>query len=69
MRATVKWYSAAKGFGWVILETGEEVYLHFSALPAGADLQLASGAPLELDVIEGPSGKQAVRARPPEGRR
>ena len=65
MRGTIKWFSANKGFGWIVLADGEEVYVHSSALRSALDAQdLHTGTAVELEIIQGPGGRQAIRVRP-----
>ena len=58
----VKWFDADKGFGFVTGDTGEEVYLHSSALPSSVSA-LKSGTRLEYGVADGRRGKQALSVR------
>lgn len=62
MRQTgnVKWFNDAKGFGFITTETGEEVFVHFSAIQGGGFRSLAEGAAVEFDVVNGPKGLQAA---------
>ncbi|GAA2092809.1 MULTISPECIES: cold-shock protein [Brevibacterium] len=57
----VKWFDAGKGFGFVTADDGEQVFLHSSALPAGAEV--APGTRLDFDVVDGRKGKQVLKAR------
>ena len=57
---TVKWFNDAKGFGIITTDEGEDVFVHFTAIQAGAFRSLQEGAHVEFDVIEGPKGRQAA---------
>ena len=57
----VKWYDAEKGFGFLAREDGADVYVHSSALPAGAVLK--PGQRVEFGVAEGRRGEQALSVR------
>ena len=57
---TVKWFNDAKGFGFITTETGEDVFVHFSAIQGGGFRSLAEGANVEFDVTQGPKGLQAA---------
>ena len=59
VRGKIKWYSEAKGFGWITLDSGEEIYVHFSALRLG-QRKPEAGLSVELHLTEGPAGKQAI---------
>jgi CspA family cold shock protein len=61
MRSTgkVKWFNDAKGFGFITTETGEDVFVHFSAIQANGFRSLPEGAAVEFDLIQGPKGLQA----------
>jgi cold shock protein len=57
----VKWYDAGRGFGFVASDEGDEVFLHASALPAGATV--SPGTRVEFGVADGRRGKQALSVR------
>lgn len=61
---TVKWFNDAKGFGFITSETGEDVFVHFSAISAQGFRSLAEGATVEFDVVQGPKGLQAANVTP-----
>ena len=58
----VKWFDAEKGFGFLANDAGGEVFVHASALPAGAT-SLKQGARVEFGVAEGKRGLQALSVR------
>lgn len=58
-RGTVKWFNAAKGYGFIQRENGEDVFVHFSAIEASGFRTLDEGAAVEFVVKEGPKGLQA----------
>jgi len=55
----VKWFDAERGFGFIADESGAEVFLHASALPAGADAP-KPGTRVEFGVADGRRGPQAL---------
>ncbi len=58
-QGTVKWFNAAKGFGFIQRESGEDVFVHFSAIQANGYRSLDEGARVEFAVKKGPKGLQA----------
>ena len=58
-KGTVKWFNAAKGYEFIQRETGEDVFVHFSAIQAGGYRSLDEGAQVEFEVTNGPKGLQA----------
>ena len=55
----VKWFDAERGFGFIANDEGEEVFLHASAMPAGAPAP-KPGAKVEFGVADGRRGPQAL---------
>jgi CspA family cold shock protein len=58
-KGTVKWFNAAKGFGFIQRESGEDVFVHFSAIQSNGYKSLDEGARVEFEVTTGPKGLQA----------
>ncbi len=62
---TVKWFSNAKGYGFISPDTGgEDVFAHFSAIEADGYRTLKEGQKVEFDVSQGPKGLQASKIKP-----
>lgn len=61
---TVKWFNDAKGYGFITMQGGEDVFVHFSAIQAQGFRSLAEGASVEFDLVQGPKGLQAANVTP-----
>jgi CspA family cold shock protein len=59
-QGTVKWFNASKGFGFIQRQSGEDVFVHFSAIQGEGYRSLADGQAVEFDVTKGPKGLQAA---------
>ena len=59
----VKWFNDAKGFGFITQESGDDVFVHFSAINAQGFKTLAEGDQVEFEVTRGPKGLQAANVR------
>jgi CspA family cold shock protein len=59
-KGTVKWFNAAKGYGFIQRENGEDVFVHFSAIQSDGYRSLEEGAKVEFEVTKGPKGLQAA---------
>jgi len=56
---TVKWFNASKGYGFIKRQTGEDVFVHFSAIQAEGYKTLNEGQAVEFELRKGPKGLQA----------
>ena len=59
----VKWFNDAKGFGFITQESGDDVFVHFSAISAQGFKSLTEGDQVEFEVTRGPKGLQAANVR------
>ena len=58
-KGTVKWFNAAKGYGFISRAGGEDVFVHFKAIASSGYKTLNEGDTVEFDVEKGPKGLQA----------
>ena len=63
MKGTVKWFNASKGYGFITPESGEDVFVHFSAIAMDGYKTLSEGQAVEFEVTKGPKGLQAASVR------
>jgi CspA family cold shock protein len=59
-QGTVKWFNGAKGYGFIQRSTGEDVFVHFSAIQESGYRSLNEGETVEFEVSTGPKGLQAA---------
>jgi len=57
---TVKWFDAAKGFGFIQTEQGDDVFVHHTAIMGTGYKTLNEGQRVKFDVTDGPKGQQAA---------
>ena len=57
----VKWFSDAKGYGFIEQQDGEDVFVHYSTIQGEGFKTLAEGQQVEFEVTQGPKGLQATR--------
>ncbi len=55
----VKWFSDAKGFGFIEQENGPDIFVHFSVIEMEGFKTLAEGEQVSFNILEGPRGPQA----------
>lgn len=56
----VKWFNSEKGFGFIQVEGGDDVFVHFSAIQGNGFKTLDEGQRVSFDIVEGPKGPQAA---------
>lgn len=61
---TVKWFNDAKGFGFISLESGEDVFVHFRAIQTDGFKTLKENQKVSFIVVQGQKGLQADAVEP-----
>lgn len=56
-QGTVKWFNAAKGYGFIEQESGEDIFVHYSAIQSEGFKTLNEGEKVEFEIAEGDNGK------------
>lgn len=67
----VKWFSDAKGYGFIQQEDGKDIFVHHSAIEGSGFRTLAEGEEVEFDILDeakGPKAQNVVRLNAPEER-
>lgn len=63
-QGVVKWFNASKGYGFIQRQSGEDVFVHFSAIQSDGYKTLNEGQHVEFEVKQGPKGLQAENVTP-----
>jgi cold shock protein len=58
-QGTVKWFNGDKGYGFIEVEGGQDVFVHFSAITGGGYRSLEEGQKVEFEITQGQKGPQA----------
>ena len=59
-QGTVKWFDNDKGFGFIAVENGDDVFVHFSAIQGDGFKSLEEGQAVSFSIVEGSRGPQAA---------
>jgi CspA family cold shock protein len=63
MKGKVKWFNEKKGYGFITMEDGKDVFVHYSAIQSEGFKSLNEGDGVECEVTQGPKGPQAVNVK------
>jgi len=58
-QGTVKWFSDSKGFGFISQDSGDDVFVHHTAIRMDGFRTLREGDQVEFEIVQGPKGPQA----------
>ena len=56
----VKWFNEKKGYGFISQESGEDVFVHYTAIQARGFRTLHEGQKVKFDIVQGAKGPQAA---------
>ena len=59
-QGTVKWFNGGKGYGFIERESGDDVFVHFSAIRGDGFRNLNEGDKVEFAIESSPRGPQAA---------
>ena len=59
-KGKVKWFSNQKGYGFITPESGNDLFVHHTAIKGDGFRTLEEGQEVEFEVQQGPKGEQAV---------
>ena len=62
-QGTVKWFNAEKGYGFIAVDNGKDVFVHFSAIQADGYRTLEEGQRVEFEITQSDRGQQADAVR------
>ena len=58
-QGTVKWFNNEKGYGFIAVDGGQDVFVHYSAIQGDGYKSLDEGQRVDFEVAQGPKGPQA----------
>jgi CspA family cold shock protein len=56
---TVKWFNNAKGFGFIVRQDGDDIFVHYSSIRGDGFRSLREGQKVEFEIVESAKGLQA----------
>jgi CspA family cold shock protein len=62
-QGTVKWFNSEKGYGFIAVDGGQDVFVHFSAIEMDGYKSLEDGQRVEFEIAQGQKGPQAEKVR------
>ena len=68
LHGKVKWFSDAKGYGFIEVAGRKDLFVHFSAIAQRGYKSLEEGQPVTFEIVDGDKGPQAAEVMPVPGR-
>ena len=63
-QGTVKWFNNKRGWGFIVMEDGEDIFVHYSAIKGDGFRSLAEGQRVQFEIEEGEKGPAAANVEP-----
>ncbi len=64
LQGTVKWFNNKRGWGFIVKEDGEDVFVHYSAIKGDGFKTLDEGQRVQFEIEEGDKGPAAANVEP-----
>ena len=68
-KGKVKWFSNHKGYGFIVTEDGQEIFVHHTAILGEGFKTLKENEPVDFDIVETDKGKQAANVKREAGQK
>jgi CspA family cold shock protein len=62
-QGTVKWFNKNKGYGFISMDGGKEIFVHYSAILSDGFKELKMGERVEFEIVNGKKGPSASKVR------
>ena len=62
-QGTVKWFNNKRGWGFIVKEDGEDIFVHYSAIREDGFKSLDEGQRVQFDIEEGDNGPAAANVQ------
>ena len=62
-QGTVKWFNNKRGWGFIVKQDGEDIFVHYSAIKGDGFKSLTEGRRVQFEIEEGANGPAAIRRR------
>ena len=64
LQGTVKWFNNKRGWGFIVKEDGEDIFVHYSAIKGDGFKSLDEGQRVQFEIEEGDKGPAATNVEP-----